>query len=239
MPSRTLRVLTLLSLALLAVLIGAWAWSYVPLPPESRIQRAVERERGSLERDLAVLKERPGTQPAVINRREQQKRVRETRLADIETVRTHHSIPLWRSDGQAAYLVSSSGMLALFTCVTEPTPQARLEPVSESPGVWRGVWRGVERTQERVPGRLRFGYHERDEQAIWGYRITERSFALPYWLLCLATLIAPSRWLWTWRRARTAVRQNRCANCGYDLRASAERCPECGTPREDRDRPVE
>jgi hypothetical protein len=231
MPSRTLRVFTLLSLALLAVLVGAWAWSYVPLPPESHIQRAIERDRGSLERDIAELEERPGTQPAVVKRREQQKLLRQQGLANIEAVRTHHSVPLSRAKGRATYLVSSSGMLALFTCVTEPTAQARLEPVSESPGVWRGVWRGASRTQERVPGRLRFGYYEQDLQPIWGYRISERSFAVPYWLLCLAMLIAPSLWLWSWQRARTCVRQNRCATCGYDLRAAGERCPECGTRR--------
>jgi hypothetical protein len=45
---------------------------------------------------------------------------------------------------------------------------------------------------------------------------------LPAWLLV---------GLWLWRRQNTIRRgaANLCRKCGYDLRATPERCPECGS----------
>lgn len=58
----------------------------------------------------------------------------------------------------------------------------------------------------------------------WEYK--ERGVAVPMWLLVLvATLLPVARW-----RPRRKHRSGSCAVCGYDLRASPDRCPECGTP---------
>jgi hypothetical protein len=49
------------------------------------------------------------------------------------------------------------------------------------------------------------------------------------WLAMLTFALPAARFLSWWRR-HCRVRANRCAKCGYDLRASPDRCPECGAP---------
>ena len=52
---------------------------------------------------------------------------------------------------------------------------------------------------------------------------------VPHWALVLGTLPLPAAYLWSAsRRRRWPV--GHCRHCGYDLRASPERCPECGRP---------
>jgi hypothetical protein len=57
-----------------------------------------------------------------------------------------------------------------------------------------------------------------------------------YWPLAAASLL-PAAWLLVWvisyRRQDRRKRLGLCLNCGYDLRASEGRCPECGTRTHD------
>jgi len=50
----------------------------------------------------------------------------------------------------------------------------------------------------------------------------------PDWFLVLLTIPLPLRWLLVFARERRRLRLRLCRYCGYDLRATPDRCPECG-----------
>ncbi len=54
---------------------------------------------------------------------------------------------------------------------------------------------------------------------------------IPLWVVILPPLVPPLLCLVPWLRRRRRRRLGLCLVCGYDLRASPERCPECGTVR--------
>jgi hypothetical protein len=59
------------------------------------------------------------------------------------------------------------------------------------------------------------------------------SFAMmPYWLVVSFAAIPPTRRAWQcmrrWLGERKSRRIGLCRHCGYDLRATPDRCPECG-----------
>jgi hypothetical protein len=85
----------------------------------------------------------------------------------------------------------------------------------------------------QLPGRKGRAGFWRDQGAIagpgLGRGVAYRAWTLPYWaiaaVLCLPVL---------WRAGAIALRRRAwgpgcCSRCGYDLRATPDRCPECGT----------
>jgi hypothetical protein len=59
----------------------------------------------------------------------------------------------------------------------------------------------------------------------WGYSASSRRVWFPDWALALPLAAWPAAW---WLLARRRARAGLCPRCGYDLRATPDRCPECG-----------
>jgi len=65
------------------------------------------------------------------------------------------------------------------------------------------------------------GVGELEDHGGWIFGVS-----VPYWLVIAITATLPIRWMT--RRSRPFKATGRCSACGYDLRASRDRCPECG-----------
>ena len=56
--------------------------------------------------------------------------------------------------------------------------------------------------------------------------VNEYLMTLPHWFIALLFAILPA---WRFAATRRKPDSSSCPQCGYDLRATPERCPECGT----------
>jgi len=70
-----------------------------------------------------------------------------------------------------------------------------------------------------------FRWHPRSDRN-WEYR--ERGIAVPAWSLVLLSGALPAWMSAGFYRSVRRSRRGFCSRCGYDLRATPERCPECG-----------
>lgn len=84
----------------------------------------------------------------------------------------------------------------------------------------------------QFPKRWGFTYEPIAHTANWDGQIVRddfQQFGLPHWSVLVVFLFLPICWLGRRIRKYRRAAANLCRNCGYDLRATPERCPECGT----------
>ena len=72
-----------------------------------------------------------------------------------------------------------------------------------------------------------FGISSKDALGLGGARHV--LFGTPHWAWIVVAAVMPARRGRRWWRVHWRRKHGLCLECGYDLRASSERCPECGT----------
>jgi len=94
-------------------------------------------------------------------------------------------------------------------------------------GQWVRLPDGL-RVETAVPSRFGFGYANSTQERVVK---TERWHLLvPFWSIVLPVLLLIAALFIPRRRKPPAAQPRTCSRCGYDLRASTDRCPECGHP---------
>ena len=93
-----------------------------------------------------------------------------------------------------------------------------------APGLWQEA---LARDRRRGPLRTIGVAYARVDYRPDGTRV-RRALYVPHWLLAGATLAVPLWCLCHTIRARRRPTAGLCHACGYDLRATPDRCPECG-----------
>ena len=123
---------------------------------------------------------------------------------------------------------------------TVSSSETLLRDLRATPSEWNGVWdTQLRREMMMRPGGLTPERVQRQVQIAQAKAAMDRAqivldgssyseWTVPAWLVAAVTALLPMLWLDGVRRRRRMLREGRCPGCGYDLRASGDRCPECG-----------
>jgi hypothetical protein len=149
--------------------------------------------------------------------------------------------------GEAIYREAPAYRLAVLSSKGQCSAFRTTYPKSAANGQarWKYSNRGMWAEVTRRPGLYRADPGVRCYGPVAGFGLFDkpagpksrgaatREVFFPYWFLVLLTVAGPAAWCYQARRRRRLRSRSLslCPVCSYDLRATPDRCPECGTPK--------
>jgi hypothetical protein len=161
----------------------------------------------------------------------------------------------WNGESSDSTYVTSRTILFLsggggvsFSMLTGQVLQSHLQAVGELREIWKWHPQGFEFETEKAeitvypfalanppPSVFRMiGFEFGNQHHLSGSGkeqdvvTSNRWFVVPWWCVISVFAVMPLIAAFSFYRRSRLVRDDHCPNCNYDLRATPERCPECG-----------
>jgi hypothetical protein len=110
------------------------------------------------------------------------------------------------------------------------TPAAVFQPIRNETGIWSVL--GVEYDHAEEDDLASAGLFDDVPELRRDGNYIGSILDIPYWLVSVVLMVLPvsrlSAKMYAAGRGRRRLRQGRCVSCGYDMRSTPARCPECG-----------
>jgi hypothetical protein len=212
-----------MSLALFVLSLMAWAWSYHW--PEFVGRRIIHATPRTVQGDQRFLKVYSMSGPIPATTLSAQEYLRPVTVYDISE--------------QYSGVFSHAGRLAIGRLLVEELGYQNEHPERRLPKSGIGRYFALDlspftKREDSFVHRMGFDIGPVPSgnvslSPVYTYKSSGFRVTFPYWFACAILGIMPFLWLMrVWRAAHRRAR-GLCSVCGYDLRASKDRCPECGT----------